>query len=128
MAIHDWTRVDAGLFHNFHQSWTVTLSQALNASGLLAAYFPLIEQSIKGPIPDAVTEADLYAHKANRITVRHRHGDVVAVIEIVSPGNKSTQAAFRALVEKSADLVYQGGPSAGRRSVPARPARSTRHS
>jgi len=29
-------------------------------------------------------EADIYAAKADLITVRHRHGDVVAVIEIVS--------------------------------------------
>jgi hypothetical protein len=141
MPIHDWTRVDAGLFHDFHQSWTFTLRQALNAGCLPPGYFALIEQNIKGPIPDVLTlklaadaetsdrpdaggiavasappqscvvqqtEADLYAHKANRITVRHRHGEVVAVIEIVSPGNKSSQAAFRVLVEKSADLIYQG--------------------
>ena len=30
MPIHDWTRVDAGLFHDFHQSWTVALRNALN--------------------------------------------------------------------------------------------------
>jgi hypothetical protein len=34
MPIHDWTRVDAGLFHDFHQSWTVALCNALN-SGVL---------------------------------------------------------------------------------------------
>ncbi len=28
MPIHDWTRVDAGLFHAFHQSWIVILSRA----------------------------------------------------------------------------------------------------
>jgi hypothetical protein len=54
------------------------------------------------------TEAAIYARKANRITVRHRHGDVVAVIEILSPGNKASRAEFRAFVEKSADLIRQG--------------------
>jgi hypothetical protein len=54
------------------------------------------------------SEADLYARKANRITVRHRHGNVVAVIEIVSPGNKASQSEFRAFVEKSAELIQQG--------------------
>jgi hypothetical protein len=53
-------------------------------------------------------EADLYAQRANRITVRHRHGEVVAVIEIVSPGNKATRGELRALVQKSADLIRQG--------------------
>jgi hypothetical protein len=32
----------------------------------------------------------------------------VAVIEIISPGNKSSQAEFRALAEKSADLIRHG--------------------
>src|SRR5207248_5967411 len=53
-------------------------------------------------------EADIYAARANRVTVRHRHGDVVAVVEIVSPGNKSSRAEVRAFVEKSADLIRQG--------------------
>ena len=33
-------------------------------------------------------EEDTYAGRANRIRIQHRHGEVVAVIEIVSPGNK----------------------------------------
>ena len=46
--------------------------------------------------------------EANRITIRHRHGKVVAVVEIVSPGNKGSKAEFRAFVEKSANLIRQG--------------------
>ena len=34
MPIHDWTRVDAGLFHAFHQGWINALSCALNTGGL----------------------------------------------------------------------------------------------
>ncbi len=45
--------------------------------------------------------------KANRITIRHRHGDVVAIIEIVSPGNKGSKAAFRAFIQKAADFIRQ---------------------
>jgi hypothetical protein len=140
MPVHDWTRVDAGLFHDFHQRWTAALSNALNAGGLPPDYFALVEQRIRGPIPDVLTlklspgaagpsngtiglavatapprtrlvrrhEADIYAGKANRITVRHRHGDVVAVVEIVSPGNKASRSEFRSFVEKSADLIRQG--------------------
>jgi hypothetical protein len=140
MPVHDWTRVDAGLFHHFHQGWTVALSNALNAGVLPAEYFALVEQRVQGPIPDVLTlqlsggsaeptsgtsglsvatappqtrlikrsDADVYAGKANRVTVRHRHGDVVAVVEIVSPGNKASRAEFRSFVEKSADLIRQG--------------------
>lgn len=140
MPIHDWTRVDAGLFHDFHQGWTVALRNALNAGGLPSDYFALVEQNIRGPIPDVLTlqlspkvdrpsngtaglavatapprvrlirrnEAAAYAAKANRLTVRHRHGEVVAVVEIISPGNKGSWAEIRALVEKSAELLRQG--------------------
>jgi hypothetical protein len=140
MPVHDWTRVDAGLFHHFHQNWTTVLCNTLNAGGLPREYFALVEQNIRGPIPDVLTlqlaagaeppgngtaalavattpprtrlirrnEADIYADKANRITVRHRHGDVVAVIEIISPGNKGSRAEMRALVEKAAEYLRQG--------------------
>ena len=52
-------------------------------------------------------EVDLYAAKADRITVRHRHGAVVAVIEIVSPGNKGSRHELRAFVQKTAELLRQ---------------------
>jgi hypothetical protein len=139
MPIHDWTRVDAGLFHAFHQRWISALSDALNGGTLPRDYFALAEQNIRGPIPDVLTlhlspgsdepgpdagtfavataqpqtrlirrsEADIYLEKVNRITVRHRHGNVVAVIEIVSPGNKASRAEFQAFVKKSAELLRQ---------------------
>jgi hypothetical protein len=140
MPIHDWTRVDAGLFHAFHQSWIVVLSRALNAGVLPADYFALPEQPIQGPIPDVLTlnlssgrsepnwtasglnvatapprarlvrraEETIYVRKADRIAVRHRHGQVVAVIEIVSPGNKASKNELRTFVEKTSKLIMQG--------------------
>lgn len=140
MPIHDWTRVDAGLFHDFHQGWTVALSNALNTGALPPDYFALVDQRIHSPIVDVLTlqlsgdetepnrgpsglavatappparliqrkEAEIYAARANRVIVHHRHGNVVAVIEIVSPGNKGSRAEFRAFVEKSVELLRQG--------------------
>lgn len=139
MPIHDWTRVDAGLFHHFHQNWVTNLGNALNAGVLPRDYFALVEQNIRGPIPDILTlkltpggeepsgppaglavastppatrhvrrnEIDTYARKADHITVRHRHGRVVAVVEVVSPGNKASRNELRAFVEKAADLIRQ---------------------
>jgi hypothetical protein len=140
MPVHDWTRVDAGLFHAFHQHWIIALCDALNAGGLPPDFFALPEQSIRGPIPDVLTlrlspgkesprgstpalavaaapprarmvrsvEVSVYARKASRVTVRHRHGQIVAVIEIVSPGNKGSTSEVRAFVEKTADLIQRG--------------------
>jgi len=140
MPIHDWTRVDAGLFHAFHQSWTIALCNDLNAGVLPPEYFALPEQSIRGPIPDVLTlnlssgpdeptggaigvavatapphtrlvrtaEDRIYVRKANRVAVRHRHGQIVAVVEIVSPGNKASKGELRTFVEKSSELIMQG--------------------
>jgi hypothetical protein len=139
MPIHDWTRVDAGLFHHFHHQWTMELSNALNRGHLPSGYFALAEQFVGGPIPDVITlqrrdardmrdtggsvvvtqapprarfvtsvETDLYARKANRIVIKHRHGQVVAVLEIVSPGNKSGGHALRTFVEKAYELLQNG--------------------
>src|SRR5271163_3297823 len=35
MPIHDWTRVDAGIFHDFHHSWIEEIKRALNRGHLL---------------------------------------------------------------------------------------------
>jgi Protein of unknown function (DUF4058) len=122
MPIHDWTRVDAGLFHDFHQDWTIELRRTLNGGLLPPGYSALTDQRIGGPIPDVLTlsrrskdgeriaelDEDIYARRANRIKIQHRHGEVVAVIEIVSPGNKSSEGALRAFVRKSAELIWNG--------------------
>ncbi len=53
-------------------------------------------------------EADVYAGRANRIVIKHELGQVVAVIEIVSPGNKSSHYALRSFVEKAYELLHLG--------------------
>jgi Protein of unknown function (DUF4058) len=115
MPIHAWSKTDAGLFHHFHQSWIVNLASALNAGILPPDFMALAEQAAAGPIPDVLTlkqvgraEPDLYALKADRVAIRHRLGDVVAVIEIVSPGNKSSKAAIRTFVDKAVQFLRQG--------------------
>ncbi len=55
MPIHDWTRVDAGVFHDFHQSWIISLRNALNDGLLPSDYYAMAEQVAEGPIPDVVT-------------------------------------------------------------------------
>jgi hypothetical protein len=50
----------------------------------------------------------IYATRANRIVVKHRLGRTIAVIEIVSPGNKDSRAALRDFVEKIVDFLRAG--------------------
>src|SRR5207253_2977332 len=56
--------------------------------------------------PIAETEMDFYRRKQKVIAIRHVSGDrIVAMIEIVSPGNKAARHALRAFVEKAAELI-----------------------
>jgi hypothetical protein len=137
MPIHDWTRVRPNRFHDFHQTWTIVICDSLNRGGLPPGWFAMIEQKTAVPEPDVVAldlpprgappsagvavdvqppkarfvtrlETDGYARKANRITVRHPDGDVVAVLEIVSPGNKSSRDAVRAFARKAGEFLRAG--------------------
>jgi hypothetical protein len=54
----------------------------------------------------AQTDTEFYRRKKSSVVVRHVSGDrVIAIIEIVSPGNKANRQAFRAFVEKACELV-----------------------
>ena len=73
------------------------------------------------------TEIGVYARKADRVTVRHRHGQIVAVVEIVSPGNKGSNSELRGFVEKTCGLDPARGSRARDRPVPSHQARSSGH-
>jgi hypothetical protein len=54
------------------------------------------------------TDLEFYRRKQNVVAVRHVSGDrLVAIVEIVSPGNKSSQAAFRRFVDKAVEFLTQ---------------------
>jgi hypothetical protein len=55
MPIHDWTRVEAGIFHAFHHDWTTDLARALNQGILPDAYYALPEQHAADFGPDVLT-------------------------------------------------------------------------
>ena len=157
MPVHDWTRVDAGIFHHFHHSWIEEIQRALNAGLLSGDYYALAEQQAAGFGPDVLTlersrddegrrdgngnrqtatgqddarseptggglmlaaprvaltaETDLqfYRRKQKVVAVRHVSGDrLVAIVEIVSPGNKSSRKGIAAFVAKAAEFLDRG--------------------
>ena len=55
MPIHDWTRVEAGIFHDFHHAWIEEVKRALNAGVLPDDYYALAEQHAAGFGPDVLT-------------------------------------------------------------------------
>jgi len=55
MPAHDWTRVDAGIFHAFYHRWISAISDALNQGILPSDYYALPEQHAVGFGPDVLT-------------------------------------------------------------------------
>ncbi|MCY2963028.1 MAG: DUF4058 family protein [Planctomycetota bacterium] len=137
MPMHDWTRVDAGIYHAFHHSWIEELGRALNQGLLPTDFYALPEQQAAGFGPDVVTlqsrgfrdsdadsetatairarprtsfsvesSAEFSRRKKSTIVVRHVSGDrVVAMIEVISPGNKNSLHALRGFVSKACELL-----------------------
>jgi hypothetical protein len=55
MPVHDWTRVEAGIFHDFHTVWTVVLRNTLNHGLLPEGYYAMAEQHAGRAIADVLT-------------------------------------------------------------------------
>jgi hypothetical protein len=55
MPVHDWNRVTAGTFHDFHLAWIAELRRALNGGLLPRGYYALAEQVAGEIIPDVLT-------------------------------------------------------------------------
>ncbi|HEX3146943.1 MAG TPA: DUF4058 family protein [Gemmataceae bacterium] len=138
MPLHNWSRVKAGIFHDFHHEWISQIKRSLNSGGLPPDYYAMAEQysgdreldvltlqsrdsggfgtvslgAAIGVLPRPVvvdtvkTEEDWYRRKKSHVTVRHVSDDrVVALIEIVSGGNKSNKKAFEEFVAKALEQL-----------------------
>jgi hypothetical protein len=55
MPVHDWTRVEAGIFHAFHVAWVPGIQKALNGGLLPEGFYALAEQHAGRPIADVLT-------------------------------------------------------------------------
>jgi hypothetical protein len=55
MPVHDWTRVDAGIFHAFHVAWIPEIGKVLNGGLLPEGYYALPEQHTGRAIADILT-------------------------------------------------------------------------
>jgi hypothetical protein len=147
MPIHDWTRVDHGTFHDFHQGWAPQVRSALNNGLLPPDYEAKVEQHTEDGIPDVLTlqlttppggngdghppgsprpglsavatapppaeftsevAADPYTRLRKTVAVRDGDDRVVAIVELVSPGNKSSRHGLRAFARKVTGAIDRG--------------------
>lgn len=113
MPMHDWSRVDPSLYHDFHQCWTVRLCDRLNAGILPKGYSALVEPHA-GFSDDlfltvrTTTAEEALSRRANRVAIWHRLDRIVSVIEIVSPGNKAGARAVGSFVAKVREFLRAG--------------------
>ena len=148
MPIHDWSRVPAGIFHDFHQDLIIQIRRDLNAGVLPPGYYAMAEPVAGGLGPDVlglhkpqvvandagdggvrsasgggggtllappkvriIAEADqeYVGRKRSLVAIRHMSGHrVVAVVEVVSPGNKLTRPALDQFIRKAGEFLDQG--------------------
>lgn len=139
MPVHDWMKVEAGIFHDFHNLWLFAIRHALNSGVLPPTYYALTEQvtlsaeadilTLQGPPQNgarpkrgrgiealsesrpsvALLEKEEIAPRKRpreRLSIRHvSNHKVVAIIELMSPGNKSSRLRFNAFVRKAAAVL-----------------------
>ncbi len=147
MPLHDWSRVESGIFHDFHTVWISEIRSALNEGVLPEGYYALAEQHAGGYVADVlalhrpptkqeltpqtvvdsgnsggavVAEAPPATLKREsmemeidrvqrRISIRHISSHrIVALLEIVSPGNIDNQNRFEKFVVKTVDAIESG--------------------
>lgn len=55
MAVHDWTLVEAGIFHDFHGNWIAQLRNTFNEGLLPSGYYAMSEQHAGHLVADILT-------------------------------------------------------------------------
>ncbi len=138
MPVHDWARVSDGTFHDFHMSWLLEIKRALSRGLLPPGYYVMAEQRAgdlgapdvltlqeaggAGPTgatalldaPPAVEQrlhiaADSYAARSRNLVVRHSSDDrIVALVEVVSRGNKAGRYPFQKMLDKLIAALRSG--------------------
>lgn len=147
MPVHDWSRVESGIFHDFHTAWITEIRNSLNCGVLPEGYYALAEQHAGSYVADVLalhrppTEEELgrslefnsgspggvavaeapprtlrretmemeLERLQRRLSIRHASTHrIVALLEIISPGNKDDQNRFEKFVVKTVDAIENG--------------------
>jgi hypothetical protein len=121
MPVHDWTRVDDGIFHALHLGWVCEISRVLNSALLPEDRYSLVEEhrdrfDPKGPRAEAPEPgiadqegADFYVRRRRTVVLRHTSNHrIIALIEILSRGNKASRHAFRTFLDKALSALAHG--------------------
>jgi hypothetical protein len=136
MPLHDWTLVDAAIFHDLHVGWLAELQGILKGGVLPEGYYALIDQHAGRAIADLLTlhsgralppvtggialadapprtrrqyTVELPTARRRSLAIRHVGGHrLAALIEIVSPVNKDRPRHVANFVAKAASALDLG--------------------
>src|SRR5438067_11666193 len=99
MPVHDWTRVPADLFHDFHQSWSIRIKDALNAGRLPKGLSALVEQR-SGP-----REVDLLTVERKTKPQRSGTGESRGSLTLDRPVTKIMRRTTKAIYAARANRI-----------------------
>jgi hypothetical protein len=135
MPLHDWTGVDAEIFHAFQVGWIAELRKVLNGGLLPDGHYALIEQHTGRALADLLTLDTTSALPATggialadapprtrwqytvepplarrrSLAIRHVNGHrLVGLIEILAPANKDRPRHVETFVNKGASALDLG--------------------
>jgi hypothetical protein len=121
--MHDWSRADAGVYHDFHHRWVTHLTEALNAGLLPETHYALGETGNVSSTLNALNMSPEEGKIDNtrylrKIVIRQLtevtseevwFGDrIVALVEIVSGANKVSPERIVRFVENVLTALHRG--------------------
>jgi len=121
--MHDWSRTDAGVYHDFHNRWVTHLTEALNAGLLPETYYALGEAGNVSSTSNGLNKCPEEGKIDNirylrKIVIRQVtevtsdevwFGDqIVALAEIVSGANKVSPERIAKFVENVLTSLHHG--------------------
>jgi len=105
--MHDWSKKNVGLYHNFHQDWATQLYRALNAGRLPPGYLAMTDQRVEGWEPDVIT---LHTHSTpssspGGLAVAERPPKVRTVVRAESEAGAYARRANRIVIKTENGIV-----------------------
>ena len=125
MGVHDWSRVDDGIFHDFHHAWIEEIKRELNGGLLPEWLYALAEQQVSEFGPDVLALQAPGSKDEMKSSERDDSSDsgsdtglmvapprvamtLQGAEDFYTPGNKSSQQRLEAFVRKACSLLRQG--------------------
>ncbi len=116
MPMHDWTKVEDGIYHDFHHLWISEIKRALNQDLLSSDYYAIVERVADDSSPAVRTLEELNIKtqtiakisSKNQLAIRDASEDrVVAVIDILLPRDQCNPSLGASYLLKVVECLHR---------------------